>query len=175
MKGKAKTLDEYLVAPERRQASCAREAQKTIQPAAPEAEECISYQLPPGGKPLVAFGAATNHSAFYPVSSSTRKLTRTSSGGTRPARARSASHRPSSCRRPSCGSWSRRGSRRAPPGDDPRSFSLQDSRSRSNGRRHPADVLTHGDRRHDPRRTRPWPAHPQRTGAPVAAACFFAL
>ena len=38
---------------------------------APEAEECISYQLPAfrlNGKMLVAFGAATNHCAFYPGS-----------------------------------------------------------------------------------------------------------
>jgi uncharacterized protein YdhG (YjbR/CyaY superfamily) len=39
--------------------------------AAPKAEECISYQLPAfrlNGKFLVAYGAATNHCAFYPGS-----------------------------------------------------------------------------------------------------------
>src|SRR5205823_4816523 len=47
---------------------------KTIQAAAPQAEEYISYQLPAfrlDGRPLVAFGAATNHCAFYPMSSRT--------------------------------------------------------------------------------------------------------
>jgi uncharacterized protein YdhG (YjbR/CyaY superfamily) len=40
-----------------------------IKSAAPEAEECISYQIPAfrlDGRMLVAFGAATNHCAFYP-------------------------------------------------------------------------------------------------------------
>ena len=44
-----------------------------IRAAAPEAEECISYGLPAfrlNGKLLVAFGAARNHCAFYPMSSS---------------------------------------------------------------------------------------------------------
>jgi uncharacterized protein YdhG (YjbR/CyaY superfamily) len=44
---------------------------KTIKATAPEAEECISYQLPAfrlNGKLLVAYGAAANHCAFYPGS-----------------------------------------------------------------------------------------------------------
>ena len=39
--------------------------------AAPKAEECITYNLPAfrlNGKFLVAYGAATNHCAFYPGS-----------------------------------------------------------------------------------------------------------
>lgn len=42
---------------------------KTIQSVAPRAEECISYGIPTfrlDGKPLVSFGAATKHCAFYP-------------------------------------------------------------------------------------------------------------
>jgi uncharacterized protein YdhG (YjbR/CyaY superfamily) len=42
-----------------------------IKAAAPNAEECISYQLPAfrlNGKFLVAYGAAANHCAFYPGS-----------------------------------------------------------------------------------------------------------
>jgi uncharacterized protein YdhG (YjbR/CyaY superfamily) len=42
--------------------------------AAPEAEECITYRIPAfrlDGKPLVGFGAASNHCAFYPMSSTT--------------------------------------------------------------------------------------------------------
>jgi uncharacterized protein YdhG (YjbR/CyaY superfamily) len=48
---------------------------KTIKAAAPNAEECISYQLPAfrlSGKFLVAYGAAANHCAFYPGSVITR-------------------------------------------------------------------------------------------------------
>jgi uncharacterized protein YdhG (YjbR/CyaY superfamily) len=44
---------------------------KTIRAAAPQAEECISYQLPAyrlNGM-LVAFGATAAHCAFYPMSS----------------------------------------------------------------------------------------------------------
>lgn len=44
----------------------------TIRAAAPDAEECISYQLPAfrlNGM-LVAFGATANHCAFYLMSSS---------------------------------------------------------------------------------------------------------
>jgi len=46
---------------------------KTIRAAAPDAEECISYQLPAfrlNGM-LVAFGATASHYAFYPMSAST--------------------------------------------------------------------------------------------------------
>jgi uncharacterized protein YdhG (YjbR/CyaY superfamily) len=44
---------------------------QTIKAPAPEAEECISYQLPAfrlDGKLLVAYGAAAKHCAFYPGS-----------------------------------------------------------------------------------------------------------
>src|SRR5262249_46820000 len=47
---------------------------KTIKAIVPKAEECISYGLPAfrlDGRPLVAFGAAANHCAFYPMSGST--------------------------------------------------------------------------------------------------------
>ncbi len=42
-----------------------------IKGAAPEAEECVSYELPAfrlKGKLLVSYGAAANHCAFYPGS-----------------------------------------------------------------------------------------------------------
>ncbi|HXO18449.1 MAG TPA: DUF1801 domain-containing protein [Thermoanaerobaculia bacterium] len=42
---------------------------KAIHSAVPDAEECISYQIPAfrlHGRMLVAFGAAANHCAFYP-------------------------------------------------------------------------------------------------------------
>jgi uncharacterized protein YdhG (YjbR/CyaY superfamily) len=44
---------------------------RTIQAAAPDAEESISYGIPAfrlHGRPLVAFGAASEHCAFYPMS-----------------------------------------------------------------------------------------------------------
>ena len=70
---KAKTIDEYLGALNDDQRTALEKLRKTIQAAAPKAEECISYGLPAfrlNGL-LVAFGAATNHSAFYPMSAST--------------------------------------------------------------------------------------------------------
>jgi uncharacterized protein YdhG (YjbR/CyaY superfamily) len=46
---------------------------KIIKEAAPEGEECISYQLPAFRQEgmLVGFGATANHCAFYLMSSST--------------------------------------------------------------------------------------------------------
>jgi len=64
-----KTIDEYLAALSAEQRAALEKLRKAIQAAAPEAEECISYQLPAfrlHGKLLVAFGAWANHCAFYP-------------------------------------------------------------------------------------------------------------
>ena len=68
---KPKTTDDYLagVSPDKRAALEA--LRRSIQAAAPKAEECISYQVPAfrlNGKLLVAYAAATNHCAFYPGS-----------------------------------------------------------------------------------------------------------
>jgi uncharacterized protein YdhG (YjbR/CyaY superfamily) len=70
---KAKTIDEYLGALNDDQRTALEKLRKTIRAAAPKAEECISYGLPAFrlNGPLVAFGAATNHCAFYPMSAST--------------------------------------------------------------------------------------------------------
>jgi uncharacterized protein YdhG (YjbR/CyaY superfamily) len=69
-----KTIDEYLaVLPADQRAALAR-LRTTIRAMVPAAEECISYRLPAfrlHGKLLVAFGARTNHCAFYPMSSAT--------------------------------------------------------------------------------------------------------
>ena len=68
-KTKANTIDEYLAALSHDKRAALERLRKTIRAAAPRAEECISYQLPAfrlDGKLLVAFGAATNHCAFYP-------------------------------------------------------------------------------------------------------------
>ena len=69
MSAKPQTIDEYLapLSPEKR--ATLEKLRKDIQSAAPAAEEYISYGIPAfrlHGKLLVAFGAATNHCAFYP-------------------------------------------------------------------------------------------------------------
>jgi uncharacterized protein YdhG (YjbR/CyaY superfamily) len=71
---KPATIDEYL-APLRADQRRALEAlRRAIQAAAPQAVECITYQIPTfklHGKSLVAFGAAKSHYALYPMSSAT--------------------------------------------------------------------------------------------------------
>jgi len=64
-----KTHDDYLVAVTEDKRAALQKLRKAIKRAAPNAEECISYQVPAfrlNGKFLVAYGAATNHCAFYP-------------------------------------------------------------------------------------------------------------
>ena len=73
MKGKAKSIDEYLAALSEDKRAALEKLRKTIKAAAPKAEECISYQIPAfrlNGM-LVGFGATKNHCAFYPMSSTT--------------------------------------------------------------------------------------------------------
>jgi uncharacterized protein YdhG (YjbR/CyaY superfamily) len=68
-KSKPQTIDEYLSRLGSEQRAAVEKLRKAIKSAAPEAEECISYQLPAfrvGGKVIVWFGAAANHCAFYP-------------------------------------------------------------------------------------------------------------
>jgi uncharacterized protein YdhG (YjbR/CyaY superfamily) len=69
MRAKPKTIDEYLASLSSDKRAALEKLRKCIRAAAPRAEECISYQLPAfrlDGRFLVAFGAATNHCAFYP-------------------------------------------------------------------------------------------------------------
>jgi len=69
-----RTIDEYLAGLRDDQREALERLRKAIRRVAPEAEECISYQLPAfrlDGRMLVAFGAAANHCAFYPMSGST--------------------------------------------------------------------------------------------------------
>jgi uncharacterized protein YdhG (YjbR/CyaY superfamily) len=64
-----KTIDEYLAGVRPEQRSALNKLRKAIGAAIPEAEECISYQVPAfrlNGKFLMAFGAAEKHCAFYP-------------------------------------------------------------------------------------------------------------
>src|SRR5215469_972552 len=75
-KKKPKTIDEYLatVKPDHRRAL--QKLRQTIQTAAPNAEECISYGIPAfrlNRRLLVFFGAWANHCAFYPGSAATLK------------------------------------------------------------------------------------------------------
>jgi len=63
------TIDEYLAPLSNEKRAALEKLRKDIASAAPKAEECISYQVPGFrlfGRPLVSFGAATNHCAFYP-------------------------------------------------------------------------------------------------------------
>jgi uncharacterized protein YdhG (YjbR/CyaY superfamily) len=72
-KPKPKTIDEYLAALSDDTRAALEKLRKTIKAAAPNAEECISYQLPAFRQDgmLVAFRATANHCAFYLMSSST--------------------------------------------------------------------------------------------------------
>ena len=68
---KPKSHDDYLAAVTEDKRRALQKLRKAIKAAAPKAEECISYQIPAfrlNGKFLVAYGAATNHCAFYPGS-----------------------------------------------------------------------------------------------------------
>jgi uncharacterized protein YdhG (YjbR/CyaY superfamily) len=74
MPGKPSTIDEYLARLSDDKRAALQKLRKTIKAAAPQAEECISYQLAAfrfNGRMLVALGATANHCAFYPMSSST--------------------------------------------------------------------------------------------------------
>jgi len=63
------TVDDYLAALSADKRGVLEELRQTILAAAPNAVECISYNIPAvrlNGKLLVAYGAAANHCAFYP-------------------------------------------------------------------------------------------------------------
>jgi uncharacterized protein YdhG (YjbR/CyaY superfamily) len=69
MATKPRTIDEYLAPLSSDKRAALQKLRKAIKAAAPEAEECISYQIPAfrlDGKMLVWFGAATNHCSFFP-------------------------------------------------------------------------------------------------------------
>lgn len=69
MKSKPKTIDEYLATLSVEQREALEQVRRAIKAAAPQAEECISYDIPGfrlHGRLLVSFGAAKNHYSFYP-------------------------------------------------------------------------------------------------------------
>jgi uncharacterized protein YdhG (YjbR/CyaY superfamily) len=68
---KPKTRDDYLKSVSDDKRAALEKLRKSIKLRTPEAEECISYQLPAfrlNGKLLVAYGTAACHCAFYPGS-----------------------------------------------------------------------------------------------------------
>ena len=70
---KAASIDEYLAALNDDQRKALTALRRIIRAAAPDAEECISYQMPAfklNGL-LVGFAAAARHCAFYPMSATT--------------------------------------------------------------------------------------------------------
>ena len=74
MTGKFQSIDEYLADVSAEKRATLEDLRQTIKAVVPEAEECISYQLPAfrlRGKTLVGIGASAKHCAFYPMSPST--------------------------------------------------------------------------------------------------------
>lgn len=67
MSAPMKDVDSYLAALPKEVRAALEQLRKTIKSAAPEAEETVSYGVPmfKFHGPLVSFGAATNHCAFY--------------------------------------------------------------------------------------------------------------
>ena len=73
MTAKPKDIDEYLAALDDAQRTALQSLRQTIRATAPNAEECISYQLPAfkQRKMLVGFGATKTHCALYLMSATT--------------------------------------------------------------------------------------------------------
>lgn len=74
--GKSKTIGEYLAALASDKRAALERLRKLIKQAAPNAEECISYQIPAfrlNGRLLIGFGAAAKHCSLYPMSAATVK------------------------------------------------------------------------------------------------------
>jgi uncharacterized protein YdhG (YjbR/CyaY superfamily) len=69
MKTAPDTIDEYLSTLSDDKRAALEKLRKAIKTVVPHAEEGISYQVPTfrlDGRPLVHFGAAKDHCAFYP-------------------------------------------------------------------------------------------------------------
>lgn len=75
-KRKLTTIDEYLADVNTDQRRTLNRLRAIVRAAAPEAQECISYGIPAfrlNGRPLVFFGAWTNHCSLYPGNSAILK------------------------------------------------------------------------------------------------------
>ena len=72
-KSKPKTIDDYLAGLPADKRAALEKLRKTIRAAVPDAEECISYQIPAFRQNgvLVGFGATANHCAFFLFNSTT--------------------------------------------------------------------------------------------------------
>ena len=70
MNRKPASTADYLAALDPEKRAALEDLRAIIQAAAPEARECISYQLPAfrQGRILVCYGAAAKHCALYPMS-----------------------------------------------------------------------------------------------------------
>ena len=71
VRARSETVDDYLAAVRPDARAALLKLRKAIKAAAPEATEGISYQVPTfkqDGHPLVSYGAATAHCAFYVMS-----------------------------------------------------------------------------------------------------------
>ena len=69
MTRKPRSIDEYLSGLSADKRAALESLRASIRAAAPQAEECISYQMPAfrlEGRLLVAFAAAAKHCSFYP-------------------------------------------------------------------------------------------------------------
>src|SRR5262249_61435296 len=69
IKGKPRTIDDYLAPLSKDKRDALRRLRMTIRAAAPRAQECISYGIPAfrlDGRMLVWFGASKSHCSFYP-------------------------------------------------------------------------------------------------------------
>lgn len=74
---KATTIDNYIADFPKDIQRILQQIRTTIQKAAPDAEECISYAIPTfkmNGKNLVHFAAFKNHIGFYPTPSGTERF-----------------------------------------------------------------------------------------------------
>jgi len=68
MQAKPATVDEYLAPLSAEKRAALEKLRRAIKSAAPNAEECIAYNVPTyrlDGKMLLSFGAAANHCALY--------------------------------------------------------------------------------------------------------------
>jgi uncharacterized protein YdhG (YjbR/CyaY superfamily) len=77
MKKQFKTIDEYIKTFPDDVQGILKRMRQTIQKAAPDAVEAISYQMPTfklSGKNLVHFAAFKNHIGFYPTPSGTESF-----------------------------------------------------------------------------------------------------
>jgi uncharacterized protein YdhG (YjbR/CyaY superfamily) len=71
LRQRSESVDDYLAAVRPDARATLNKLRKAIKAAAPEATEGISYQVPTfklDGHPLVSYGAATAHCAFYVMS-----------------------------------------------------------------------------------------------------------